>query len=111
MAAAKIVGFDVAPVTAQSAISRANSPLSSSSRESVSSQIETPASCSALEAIHAALRACSGTSASSGTLRIGEPPVVDRDAPADEPLDVVGDVPDVEVHAGHDAIARPSRRR
>ena len=44
IALAKIVGFEVAPVTAKSAISAANAPLSSSSRESVSSQIETPAS-------------------------------------------------------------------
>ena len=44
MALAKIVGLEVAPVTAWSATSLANSPLSSSSRESVSSQIETPAS-------------------------------------------------------------------
>jgi len=44
IAFAKIVGFEVAPVTAQSAISLANSPLFSSSRESVSSQMETPAS-------------------------------------------------------------------
>jgi hypothetical protein len=46
IALAKIVGFDVAPVTALSAISLANSPLSSRSRERVSSQIETPACCS-----------------------------------------------------------------
>ena len=44
MALAKIVGFEVAPVTAASRISRANSPVSSSSRDRVSSQIETPAS-------------------------------------------------------------------
>jgi hypothetical protein len=44
IALAKIVGFDVAPVTASREISAANSPLSSKSRDSVSSQIETPAS-------------------------------------------------------------------
>ena len=44
MALAKIVGFEVAPVTALSAISSAKAPLSSSSRDSVSSQMETPAS-------------------------------------------------------------------
>jgi hypothetical protein len=41
---AKIVGFEVAPVTASSAIMAANAPLSNSSRESMSSQIDTPAS-------------------------------------------------------------------
>ena len=48
MALAKMVGLEVAPVIALSAINRANAPLSSSSRESVSSQMETPAwwSCS-----------------------------------------------------------------
>jgi hypothetical protein len=40
---AKMVGFDVTPVTEESATSVAKAPLSSSSRESVSSQIETPA--------------------------------------------------------------------
>src|SRR4051794_14475372 len=44
MALAKIVGFEVAPDTPQSAISDASPPVSSSSRESVSSQIATPAS-------------------------------------------------------------------
>jgi hypothetical protein len=44
IALAKIVGFDVAPVTLSSRISVAKSPLSSSCRDSVSSQIETPAS-------------------------------------------------------------------
>jgi hypothetical protein len=41
---AKIVGFEVAPVTPESRISPANSPLCSSRRDKVSSQIETPAS-------------------------------------------------------------------
>jgi hypothetical protein len=45
IALAKIVGFEVAPLTAKSRTSRAKSPVSSSSRERVSSQIETPASC------------------------------------------------------------------
>jgi hypothetical protein len=44
IALAKIVGFEVAPVTLKSRISATNSPLPSSWRESVSSQIETPAS-------------------------------------------------------------------
>jgi hypothetical protein len=43
IAFAKMVGFDVAPVTDQLSISSAKAPLSSSSRDSVSSQIETPA--------------------------------------------------------------------
>src|SRR5262249_46033868 len=43
---AKMVGLDVAPVTLKLRISAENSPLCNSSRESVSSQIETPASCS-----------------------------------------------------------------
>ena len=43
MALAKIAGLDVTPLTPRST-SRSKSPLSSSSRESVSSQIETPAS-------------------------------------------------------------------
>lgn len=46
IARAKMVGFEVAPVTASSEMLRANAPLSSSSRASVSSQIDTPASCS-----------------------------------------------------------------
>ena len=36
---------------------------------------------------------------------IGEAPVVDGDALADQSLDRVDDVPDVDVHAGHDAVA------
>ena len=102
---AKIVGFEVAPVTAQSAISAAKAPLSSSSRESVSSQIETPASCSCLEAVHAALPSRDGGEFLERHVGVGEAPVVDGDALADEALDRVGDVPDVDVHAGHDAIA------
>jgi len=46
IAAAKIVGLDVAPVTHADSTSEANAPLVSSSRDSVSSQIDTPAVCS-----------------------------------------------------------------
>jgi hypothetical protein len=44
IAFAKIVGFEVAPLTAKSSTSAANRPLSRRSRDSVSNQIETPAS-------------------------------------------------------------------
>ena len=76
---------------------------SSSSRESVSSQIETPASCSCWRrfmprSLHRRDEVL------ERDVGIGEAPVIDRDALADEPLDRVGDVPDVDVHAGHDAI-------
>src|SRR4051794_32961647 len=47
MALAKIVGLEVAPVTASSETRAANAPLSRRSRERSSSQIETPACCSA----------------------------------------------------------------
>src|ERR1700685_3902099 len=38
-------------------------------------------------------------------VRVGEAGEVDRAAGADEGLDVVADVPDVDVHAGHDPAA------
>src|SRR5436305_9419825 len=41
---------------------------------------------------------------------IGEPAVVDGRAGADELLDVLRDVPDVDVHAGDDAVARQPER-
>src|SRR2546423_3789336 len=76
MALAKIVGLLVAPVTPKPAISDASSPLSSSSRERVSSQIETPAS----------RRARSGSMVSSRrkwSVLCWRPPA--RDPYADEP--------------------------
>ena len=42
-------------------------------------------------------------------LRISEPAVVNRHAIANEALNVVGDVPDVDVHACHDTGRSPSR--
>jgi len=52
MAFAKMVGFEVAPVTALPANSAANAPLSSSSRESVSSQVETLAGAQLIKPAH-----------------------------------------------------------
>ena len=64
-----------------------------------------------LEAVHADAPCTGGREFLERHVGIGEAPVVDGDALADEALDRVDDVPDVDVHARHDAIAASARRR
>ena len=67
-------------MTAQSAISAANPPLSSSSRESVSSQIDTPASCSLGRRFMPRLSAGGLGEVLERHVGVGEAPVVDGHA-------------------------------
>src|SRR4051794_32357453 len=112
IALAKIVGFDVAPVTPRST-RRWKSPLSRRSRDRVSSQIDTPASCSCFRRF---IRPSHLSSGRSGRQlferhgRIGQPAHVHCLLGADHLLDRFSHVPDVHVHTGeYPAILHPER--
>ena len=87
MALAKIVGFEVAPVTAQSAISaRERAAVEQLARERVEPDRDAGV-VQLLEAVHAGTGFVTGASVVERHVGVGEAPVVDRDALADEPLD------------------------
>ena len=104
MALAKIVGFDVAPVTAQSAIRAAKAPSSSSSRESVSTDRHA-GGVQLLEAVHRVLPLSTGTRSSSGTS--GSARSLSSTATRSRISRwMVGHVPHVHVHTRQDLISR-----
>ena len=111
IALAKIVGFEVAPVTAQSAISaRELAAVEQLARKRVEPDRDAGV-VQLLEAVHATLPSAPGTSVLERHAGIGEAAVVDGDALADQPLDRVRDIPDVDVHARPRRGRRSARRR
>src|SRR2546423_3653554 len=104
MALAKIVGFEVAPVTPRST-SLSKSPLSSRSRERVSSQIDTPASRSAFRRFVSAftfiVSLCRGRrELFERHVGVRQPAHVHPLPGADHLLDRLSHVPHVHVHSG-----------
>src|SRR4051812_39220428 len=113
IAFAKIVGFEAAPVTPRS-ISRWKSPPSSRSRDSVSSQIDTPAlrsSCRRFIRPSPSSFLCRcGHELLERDVRIRQPAHVHGLVGADHLLDRFGHVPDVHVHPGeYPAPLHPER--
>src|SRR4051812_7191004 len=113
MALAKIVGFEVAPVTPRST-RRAKSPLSRRSRERVSSQIDTPAFCESWRRFM--VRSPSSMSGGRGRelleryAGIREPARVDGLPGPNQLLDRFRYVPYVHVHSGeYPAPGHPER--